>query len=413
MPDVVGGSPVSTFAPTVSGGDLDVWTYQDAVDFVCDAFQIPAANTTQLRSAQRAVDNALIRLGNQADWSYYSRRAFLRTQDSVSDGTIAYTHSTLRVTLTGATWPSWALYGRIQINGSTYDVASVVSSTVITLGANGNPGADIAAGTPYLMWQDEYTLPDDFARVGILLDQASLYPLQYVPPDEAESIAVSYKTAGYPEWYTVRRSSHYNGRRVLVLAPGPTSGRMYEFSYGARALPIRIKEFSSRTCTTDGSTLVTFESATVLPQNLEGAVLRISDDGQLLPTSKFGRLDEAGNTLFRLPYAQAYIVERNSDTTCTVDSAIAALTDVRFTISDPIDIDIPTMQDAFLGLVEAEYARFTYREPDQRYGRIREALARIREGMQADYASRSPSVASGGFYRTMRLQDFLHMFFTN
>lgn len=408
MPDVIGGSPVTPLPAPSSDLVEDLWTYQDAVDLLVDVFQIPQKNGMVLRAAMRAVDNALVRLPAQADWSYYNRRAMLRTQDPYSTGTIAYTHSTRQVTLTGGTWPSWAAFGRIRIESQNYDVESRSSDSVIVLPEGENPGANVAAGASYVLSRNEYVLPDDFLKVGTLFDQASMYPLEYLSADEAQAMQGLFNSTGYPEWYTIRRSANHVGRRVLVLAPVPSGARNYEFSYGARPLPVRIREFAARTCSTSGTT-VTFVAGTVLPSDITGSIIRFSSSGDQLPTSKYGRLDTSGEAVFNLPAAEAMVYERTGDTTLTADRTLPTLTNVRYVISDAIDIEPITQQDAFIALMESEFARFTYKDHEQRYGRLREALSHIREGMQADYAYKGPSAAGAGSYRSLRLADFIDL----
>ena len=107
--------------------------------------------------------------GRTHDWSFLMPTATLSLNGAYSTGTIAYDHTgganELQVTLSGGTWPSWAASGMIDIAGNDYPVESRVSDTVLTLDANNNPGADVAASTSYNLHQDDYELPDDFGSV--------------------------------------------------------------------------------------------------------------------------------------------------------------------------------------------------------------------------------------------------------
>lgn len=412
MADVIGGSPVTPLPAPASDLVEDLWTYQDAVDLLVDVFQIPNQNGTILRAAMRAVDNALMRLPAQADWSYYNRRAMLRTQAPYSTGTVAYTHSSRQVALTTGTWPSWAAFGRIRFDDHTYDVEARVSDSIITLASGENPGDDVAAGETFTLWRDEYVLPDDFLKLGMLTDQQGRYPLEFVPADDNHALQLAFESTGFPEWFTIRRSASYYGRRVIVLCPAPNESRLYEFSYGARPLPVRIRDYSARTCSTSGQT-VTFVTGTVLPTDITGSVIRFSSSGDSLPTSKYGRLDQSGAAVFNMAVAEAMVVERTGDTTLTVDRTLPTLTDVRFTLSDAVDIEPITQQDAFIALMESEFARFTFKDPEQRYGRLRESLSHIREGMQADYAFKGNTSAGAGSYRSLRLADFIDLISTD
>ena len=109
-------------------------------------------------------------LGGKAhDWSFLYKQDSISTEAPYSTGTIAFdytggTHE-LQVTLSGGTWPSWAIEGEIEISGTDYGVATRVSDTVILLASNNNPGEDVAASTSYSLHKDDYDLPDDFGSI--------------------------------------------------------------------------------------------------------------------------------------------------------------------------------------------------------------------------------------------------------
>lgn len=75
-------------------------------------------------------------------------------------GTVAATASTT-VTLsgTGATWPSWAADGELWVGGEWYQVSSRTSNSQIVLASS----VTIASGTSYSLIHREYELPDEVA----------------------------------------------------------------------------------------------------------------------------------------------------------------------------------------------------------------------------------------------------------
>ena len=107
--------------------------------------------------------------GKVHDWSFLYKQDSITLQDNYATGTIAYDHTggthELQVTLSGGTWPTWAIEGMIEIDGVDYGVATRISDTVILLDANNNPGADVAASTSYDLHKDDYDLPDDFGSI--------------------------------------------------------------------------------------------------------------------------------------------------------------------------------------------------------------------------------------------------------
>lgn len=393
----------------------EIFTYQDAVDYLADTFRITGkSKSQQLRAAKRAVDNALRRLPGMANWDYFDRRASLATSAKYDTGTITYDHTggsnENEVTLASGTWPSWAANGRIEISSVRYDVLKRVSDSVITLSSNYNPGADVAAGTSYTLFRDEYTLPDDFAKIGELYDVAGDYTLTFVHPDEAHDIEESYGSPQQPSWYTIRASNSQYGRKVLVLSPAPSTARTYSFIYVARPLPIRIYEFAEQTVTITSNTTATFATGVVLPTDCAGAVIRLSAaSDEELPTSRFGRIDTAGQHTDNYRAQEALISTRDSDTTATLDRSLSNVSTVRYMISDPIDIEPGSMWDALLALAESEYSRWTFKNRHERRERQAQAMERVREAMQYDYPSRAYSVAGEGRQRRLRLRDFANI----
>ena len=70
-----------------------------------------------------------------------------------------------QLTIAAGTWPTWAARGRVSISNATYAVENRVSTTILTLRPDQNPGADVAAGTAYNLYQQAYTLPVNFRRL--------------------------------------------------------------------------------------------------------------------------------------------------------------------------------------------------------------------------------------------------------
>ena len=107
--------------------------------------------------------------GKVHDWSFLYKQDSIVVEEDYSTGTIAYDHTggtnERQVTLSGGTWPSWAVDGMIEIAGVDYAITTRVSDTVLVLADNNNPGADVAASTSYNLHKDDYDLPDDFGSI--------------------------------------------------------------------------------------------------------------------------------------------------------------------------------------------------------------------------------------------------------
>src|SRR5579872_702049 len=142
---------------------LRLTTYQDCVDHLLDYLGSSTDDQSE-RFCRRAVQDAYNKLPGMHSWSYLYARGRVTTVGPQQTGTIAYTNSTLTVTLSGATWPSWVTQGVIVLNNIPYPIASNPTNTTITLPPQANPGADITAGATYTLYQDAYSLPIDFSQ---------------------------------------------------------------------------------------------------------------------------------------------------------------------------------------------------------------------------------------------------------
>jgi hypothetical protein len=143
---------------------LPLTTYKDLIDHLTDWCGANPGAEVQ-RDARRSILSGLRELMTAHRWSYYYQRGRLATVEPYDTGTIAYDHtggaSERMVTLTDGTWPSWAAFGSVVIDDVTYDVATRVSDSVITLTSTSNPGEDVAAETEYTLLRDTYPLAAD------------------------------------------------------------------------------------------------------------------------------------------------------------------------------------------------------------------------------------------------------------
>src|ERR1700682_1811113 len=135
-------------------------SFQDLIEHLSDYVGSSTGDDT-IRFCRRAAQDAYNHFPAIHQWSYLYSRGRVTTNSPQTLGTIAYTNSTLTVTLTGATWPSYVTQGVIVINNIPFAIATNPTSTTITLPPQNNPGADVAAGAAYTLYQDAYSLPID------------------------------------------------------------------------------------------------------------------------------------------------------------------------------------------------------------------------------------------------------------
>jgi hypothetical protein len=106
-----------------------------------------------------AVNDALDMLSSERQWSHLLRKYYIPLKGAYSTGTIAVATGGTDVTLTTGTWPSWAASGKIFVGNQILDVATRSSNSVVTLAQAYD--ATAISGSTYVLYQNEYDLPDD------------------------------------------------------------------------------------------------------------------------------------------------------------------------------------------------------------------------------------------------------------
>lgn len=336
---------------------MPVRTYQDAVEYLTDQFDVDRASRIQ-RNVRRAVEEAYRELPQQAYWSYYRRRAIINTVASQTTGTVVYTHSTRTVTLTGTTWPTTAAKYRIKIGAAHFDIESYTDTTNIVLPSTSNPGVDVAS-TTYTLYRNEYPLPTTFRRSLGLVDTTNTRPISILTDADEQALQLGGEgTPGSPNFACIRNTGETTGGLSLVFNCPPNSAIAYDLLFDAtpREFVLPEKYSTGTVSVSSGATALTSSGAT-FAANVAGCVLRLSENASDEPTGPFGALIDGVDV--NNPYSfQTIVKTRDSSSTLTLqDAATAAYSAVKYTLSDPLDIEDGAMLTAFWRLAELSYAR--------------------------------------------------------
>jgi len=357
-------------------------------------------NSEAQRAIIRAIQAGSRELTNARPWSYLYKRHRIQTNATYSTGTIAIdvTGGSVEreVVLTGGTWPSWAGNGTLKVSNVTYEVFRRVSDSVLQLDSNVTTASDVAAATSYTLYQDTYTLPEDFVASDRSYAESSWGGMEYVQPNLWLQVArYSPSSSDTPRYYTFTGSPRDAARMCIRLFPYPDSAKTIDAIYHRRPRRITLESYSTGTVSvTSGATTVT-GSGTVWTTSMEGSVLRLSTDAVSTPT------DIAG--------ANPYVVERtiklvSSATQLTVDESIGTTyTAVKYQISDPIDIEDGTMLEAYYRCCEKHLAvTRRFGDADACAQRYAESLIRAQEADSRSFAGRA---AGGGYLGRQRLAN--------
>lgn len=346
----------------------EVITYNDLVNRMLDGpFGQLARDGRNARLAKRATLRAYRDLPAMYRWSYFERTGSFTTTAPQTTGTIAYDHtghaSGERIaTISGATWPANAYDYQLIVGTSTYEITRYISTTLVQLAEADNPGEDIAAGTAYTLARTRYPAPVLMRRCSDPVELATGQCLEPLLPNDAVQNLVTSYTPQREICYSLR-GGYGTGKLYFELSPPPNSERHYNYVYELAPRPLETELANAGTVTVAaGSTTVTGTSTAFADKHV-GSILRFSSNGTNYPTPPEGDL-VADN-----PYvAQRTILSVASTTSLTIDSAVSAATtytDVKYTISDPLDVEPFAMLSALERLTVAYLAEDLDRRPAQ------------------------------------------------
>ena len=341
----------------------DLFTYQDALEHL-ESTTLGGAMDSERRDFRSAVLGAYMDLASRYDWLYYHTEHDIRLEATYSTGTITYNNTTKQVTIydvddldeTTSTWPTNATDGRIKINDVRYPIESRVSSTVIKLPDDINPGVDISTVTPYTTnvtkrdaaankgtttytWlRSRYTLPADFKDMDPPHTENSYFNQRPVSLDSIMAFERHVRAqSNPPRWYAVGPDPNRYGQMAMYVQYEPGSAEGLRFFY--RRYPRRLKYSDSSTGTvSNSSTTVTLAgTGATFSSDMVGSVIR------------FGTSTAKPSGVRGLnPWQDQRIITAYTDAnTVTVDSAPSStFSSVKYVVSDPLDLR-PTMIEAF------------------------------------------------------------------
>lgn len=355
-----------------------LFTFVDAVEHILDWGGTQSTDEMTFRKAKRAVMNAYREVSNLKLWTYYYETARFDNVAMQNTSTITYTNTggayERVVTLASGTWPAWAMYGRLRIGTNEYKIATRESDTELTLSINSNPGADLAAGTSYILFRDAYPLPVDFGAGGVFRNtDRSIYPY-YMTPNDFMSFKYVRQNPAQPRFYTIMADDNYVGTMSLVLYPPPDQVYSWEYIYRRQPRSLLIYKASSGTINSSGTTVT--GSASPFTTDMIGSVIRYGTS-TTAPTGLTGTS----------PYVEQRIITQFIDAgTVKVDQEFSTtLSGVKYEVSDPIDIEANAMYTFFLRRCELEMGMMMNRDDINRLQKQHEAAKLL--ALEADSRS--------------------------
>lgn len=374
--------------------DVPLLTFKDAVDHLADWLG-GAATGKDARDCRRAALEAYRELANVHDWSCYRRDGRITTVASYATGTVVYTHSTRVLTLTGGTYPSWAAYGFVLIGSVMYEVASRTSGTVLVLTEDSNPGADVAS-TAYALYRELYPVPTDFKRlVREPVEPSTLSRLCEIQQGDASANSRSFQSAGDPWGFAFVRDPNYQGGMAFRISPPPSTARNWDYPYICHPRPLVIESEATGTISVTADSATVTGVGTAFTAAMVGSVIRVSSNSEA-PTGRAGAN----------PYGEERVITAyTSATSVTVDSAwTTTRASKKYVVSDPLDIDVNVMENAYLRCAKA---RLASDRRDKNYQQAqRDWMYELQLAQSSDSRSKVPKgmAYAGRTYQEQRLE---------
>lgn len=368
---------------------MAILTFADCIDALVDFARVaPSGVSITAQTHKRAVMQAYDDIATAADWSFLKKTHRITLQAPQETGTVTFdlTGGTYEreLTLTGATWPSWAADASIQIGDTLCEVDEVKSSTVLTLTEGASPVAD-QTGVTYSLYPTWYLLPEDFASLWNPMDESAWQLGERVSPARMAALQrYEHATSGDIQYYSIVNAEDYYNRHALAIWPKSDATESLDIPYRRlpRALRHSGRDASDHVGTAAGSADATTVTGTntAFADTMVGSVLRLSSD--TTPPTGWGG---------KSPRLEEHVI--NSVTSATVLDTKADLANtvsgVAYVISDPIDLP-QFMHNALLRTAESYIA-----------GRI--GLDPQRHERAMDRAIRKAKATEGGMIRERRI----------
>lgn len=337
---------------------VHVYTFQDVVDRLLDLFTLQRSNPRELRLATEAVLTAYREIAQCRMWAYYERRASLTTDTPFTTGTLTYDHEggaeDRLVTFTDAI-PSWGRWGRLYLTNGFYDIERVIDSTHVTLRQDNNPGADLAS-TAFKYYRLVYNLPNEFRTMIQMFDVTDRRwrQISFISHRDVHGIQMlGYLGLDTPWEACIHGDQDRYGTSAIEFSAASTIRRTYNYLYISLPRPLAIEYYAAGKVTVSGTTVTLTGGA--FPEDCLGSIIRFSSVADEEPTGVAGNSSGVSNRYM----AARVIMERTSDTTVVIDSALSndISTGTRYVVSDPLDIDYEVMLNALYAMSELELSK--------------------------------------------------------
>lgn len=389
-----------------------VLTFVDILDSLLMSYDIEA-DSRHFYIGKRAVQSAYRDFPSKHQWSYLKRRMMIVTRPALGGEQGTYNNTTrilfmpdLKTNTTpqgggsATTLPEDARYYNVILGNDQFEVEERISDNELRLHKWNNPGEDRSTPEPYWVYKSQYSLPAEFVRSEPLFELANNYFPTYCNPTQAlEAMAGRYRPQR-PTAYTIRSNDRRMGRMMVEFIPPPVQRRTYDAMIEVMPRALKNYRYDSGLATiATNSDLVTLTGAGVVTQGMENSIIRMGTATDF-PGGPYGLFIGGDNDIAHEGFITEVLTATNQLRITPLPTS--GLSNVKYVISDPVDIWPQAAENYFEMLVDEYFAARTNRRDLST--KKQQSMISLREAMGADRPFRG--MYRDGAFGYSKLEDY-------
>lgn len=230
----------------------EVRTFSDIYTEILNKMRQPTNSTAITAQAKRYANQGLhdMVFGFEYKLPWLERQAFLQLQAPYTTGTVEATRGLTVLTGTSTQWDTLNTYGRsnariggkILLSGpNIYRVVNVSSDTMLTMENTYMADENLAAGSSYTYFEDEYALATDFLKLVDIRRFSSAYDIPIIGRNEFNRKFPRPVAGGLPKVCTILDQTFFASSTPVTKVqfyPHASSTMLIPYSYITKNLAV-------------------------------------------------------------------------------------------------------------------------------------------------------------------------------